>query len=136
MPQPTKSQVHVDAVLTNISVAYLQNADSFIADKVFPVVPVDKKSNKYFVYPFLMIRRPPSSPLAPYTALVRSGYSLSTDSYSCDVWTFHKDVDDQTVAITIGTDTTHYVVGTALMDASANDITTVVINCASAGRGA
>jgi hypothetical protein len=36
MPQPTQSQVHVDAVLTNISVGYMQDAANFIADKVFP----------------------------------------------------------------------------------------------------
>ena len=50
MPQPTQSQVHVDAILTNISVAYLQRAENFIADKVFPVVPVDKQSDKFFTY--------------------------------------------------------------------------------------
>jgi len=32
MPQPTISQVHIDAILTNISVAYMQMADAFIAD--------------------------------------------------------------------------------------------------------
>ena len=50
MPQPNINSVHVDAILTNISVAYLQNQDNFIADKVFPVIPVDKKSDKYFTY--------------------------------------------------------------------------------------
>ena len=50
MPQPSVNNVHIDAILTNISVAYLQNTNNFIADKVFPVVPVDKKSNIYFKY--------------------------------------------------------------------------------------
>ena len=50
MPQPSVNQVHIDAILTNISVAYLQNTNNFIADKVFPVIPVDKKSNLYFKY--------------------------------------------------------------------------------------
>ena len=31
MPQPTQSDVHVDAVLTNISIAYIQSAANFIA---------------------------------------------------------------------------------------------------------
>jgi hypothetical protein len=41
--QPTPNQVHVNAILTNISVAYIQSADSFVAGKVFPVVPVEKQ---------------------------------------------------------------------------------------------
>ena len=50
MPQPNVNNVHIDAILTNISVAYLQNTANFIADKVFPVIPVDKKSDLYFKY--------------------------------------------------------------------------------------
>ena len=34
MPQPTISDVHVDAILTNISIAYMQKAENMIADKV------------------------------------------------------------------------------------------------------
>lgn len=47
--QPTASDVHIDKPLTNISVAYIQNTNEFIADKVFPTVPVDKQTDKYFV---------------------------------------------------------------------------------------
>ena len=50
MPQPTLNDSHVDAILTNISVAYMQKQENFIAEKVFPNIPVDKKSDKYFVY--------------------------------------------------------------------------------------
>jgi len=32
MPQPNINSVHIDAILTNISIAYLQNQDNFIAD--------------------------------------------------------------------------------------------------------
>jgi hypothetical protein len=46
MPMLTASQVHIDQPLTNLTVAYLQSQDNFIADKVFPNVPVDKKTNK------------------------------------------------------------------------------------------
>jgi len=45
--QPTSSGVHVDAVLTNISVAYIQNAMNFIAGRIFPTVPVTKQSDGY-----------------------------------------------------------------------------------------
>jgi hypothetical protein len=98
MPQPTISQVHIDAILTNISVAYMQRQENFISDKVFPVVPVDKKSNKYFTYTKNDWFRDEAQRRAPGTESAGGGYNLSTDSYSADVWAFHKDVDDQTQA--------------------------------------
>lgn len=98
MPQPSINSVHIDAILTNISVAYLQNQDNFIADKVFPVIPVDKKSNKYFTYTKNDWFRDEAQRRAPGTESAGGGYNLSTGTYSCDVFAFHKDVDDQTVA--------------------------------------
>lgn len=98
MPQPTLNDVHVDAILTNISVAYMQNRDNFIADKVFPVVPVDKKSDKYFKYTKNDWFRDEAQRRAPATESAGGGYNLSTDTYSADVWAFHKDVPDQIVA--------------------------------------
>ena len=41
---------HIDRALTNISVAYQQGANAFIADKVFPIIPVQKRSDVYFTY--------------------------------------------------------------------------------------
>ena len=41
MPQPNLNNVHIDAILTNISVAYQQAQRNFIAQQVFPIVPVD-----------------------------------------------------------------------------------------------
>ena len=98
MPQPNVNSVHVDSILTNISVAYLQKAENFIADKVFPVVPVDKKSDKYFVYTKNDWFRDEAQRRADGTESAGSGYNLTTGTYSADVFAFHKDVGDQTVA--------------------------------------
>lgn len=98
MPQPTNSDVHVDAALTNISIAYLQDEATFIADKVFPVVPVDKQSDKYFLYDRDDFFRDEAKKRAPGTESAGGGYELSTDSYFADVWAFHKDVADQTTS--------------------------------------
>ena len=97
MPQPNINSVHVDAILTNISVAYLQNQDNFIADKVFPVIPVDKKSDKFFTYTKNDWFRDEAQRRAGGTESAGGGYGLSTGSYSADVFAFHKDVDDQTL---------------------------------------
>ena len=98
MPQPNINSVHVDAILTNISVAYLQNQDNFIADKVFPVIPVDKKSDKFFTYTKNDWFRDEAQRRAGGTESAGGGYGLSTGSYSADVFAFHKDLDDQTLA--------------------------------------
>lgn len=49
MPEMTNLG-HIDRALTNMSVAYMQGADAFIADKVFPIVNVNKQSDVYFEY--------------------------------------------------------------------------------------
>lgn len=98
MPQPDINSVHIDAILTNISVAYMQNPASYIADKVFPIIPVDKKSDKYFIYDKNDWLRDEAQRRAPGTESAGGGYSLSTDSYNCDKWALHKDVDDDTKA--------------------------------------
>lgn len=98
MPQPTPRDVHIDAALTNISVAYTQDAENFIADKVFPIVPVGKQSDKYWKYEKGMFFRDEAKRRAPGTESAGSGYKLGSDSYYCEKWAFHKDVDDDTVA--------------------------------------
>jgi len=98
MPQPTSSQVHVDAILTNISVAYMQQQANFIASRVFPIVPVSKQSDKFFTYTKNDWFRDEAQRRADATESAGGGYGLSTDSYQCDVFAFHKDIGDQTRA--------------------------------------
>jgi len=45
---PLLNQVHVDKALTNVSVKY--HNSEYIADQVFPSLPVNKLSDKYFIY--------------------------------------------------------------------------------------
>ena len=99
-PQPTGSDVHVDAILTNISVAYRQEATNFIATQVFPTVPVAKQSDKYFEFTRDQWLRDQAERRGPSEESAGSGYELSTSTYSADVWAIHKDVDDQVRANT------------------------------------
>jgi hypothetical protein len=99
MPQPTRSDVHVNRPLTNISIAYIQRAQDFIADKVFPIVPVMKQSDLYFTYDKSYWFRTEATKRAPSSESAGSGYRTdATKSYFADVWAVHKDVDDQTRA--------------------------------------
>lgn len=98
MAQPSRSTVHVDSVLTNISVAYIQDQNNYIASRVFPVIPVDKQSDLYFTYDKNAWFRDEAQRRAPATESAGSGYGVSTATYTADVFAFHKDVDDQTRA--------------------------------------
>lgn len=115
MPQPSYSQVHVNRPLTNISVAYMQRAENFIADKVFPMVPVSKQSDRYFVYDKSDFFRADAQLRAPATESAGSGYNLdNTPTYYAPVYALHKDVDDQTRAnaddpLNMDRDATEYV---------------------------
>jgi hypothetical protein len=94
MAQPTFAQVHIDAPLTQISVAYQQDASNFIAERVFPGLNVAKQSNKYFVYDRNAFFRDHMQKRAAGAESAGSGYGLSNDSYFCDVWALHKDISD------------------------------------------
>lgn len=96
MGQPTQTSVHVDAILTNISIAYAQDESKFIASKVFPIVGVAKQTDKYFKYTKNDWFRDEAQRRADATESAGSGYNLDTDSYSCEVYAFHKDIGDKT----------------------------------------
>jgi hypothetical protein len=96
MPLPTTRQVHVDTLLTNVAIQYIQSADNYIADKVFPLVPVEKKSDLYVVYKKGEFLRAAAKRRAPGTESAGGGYELDlTNLYICEPIAFHKDVSDQ-----------------------------------------
>lgn len=96
MPSPYLSGVHVDRVLTNMSVAYIQDEKAFICNKVFPMLPVDKKSNRYMVYTKDDWFRDDAEVRGPNTESAGGGYDIdNTPTYSCTVYAYHKDIDEQ-----------------------------------------
>ena len=96
MTQPTNAAVHVDSALTNISVAFLQNASHFVAGRVFPNVPVQKQSDRYFVFDRGFFNRDEAEVRAPGTESAGSGYELdNTPTYFANVYAYHHDVADQ-----------------------------------------
>ena len=95
--QPTPSDVHVNTPLTNISIAYLQEADSFIADRVFPTVPVGKQSDRYYTYDRGFFNRDEAEERAPASESAGSGYEVdNTPNYFCPVYAWHHDIPDET----------------------------------------
>ena len=93
--QPGRSDVHVNRPLTNISLAFMQSADMFVADRAFSVVPVGKQSDLYFTYDRGYFFRDEMEKRAPGAESAGASYDLATDSYRTDVWALHKDIADQ-----------------------------------------
>jgi hypothetical protein len=92
---PTQSDLHVNAPLTNISIAYIQSEDVYVADKVFPRVPVQKQSDLYWKYHKSEWRRQDVQRRAPSTESPGVGWNVTTDQYFAHVYAVHKDIDDQ-----------------------------------------
>lgn len=95
---PAPGDVHVNAPLTNISVAYVQSQSNFIADQVFPNLPVEKQTDVYYLYNKGDFLRDEARKRAPSSESAGGGFRLTTDSYRCEPEAFHKDIDDQTRA--------------------------------------
>lgn len=97
--KPTPSSVHVNAPLTNMSVAYMQSASAFIARRAFPVVPVQKQSDRYYVYSQADFYRNQMQKRAPGAPAAETGYSVdNTPTYYCDVFGLTHPIPDETRA--------------------------------------
>jgi len=95
--QPTPGDVHVNRPLSNLSVAFMQDATDFVASQVFTTLPVPNKSDTFYTYDRGHFWRDAMKKRAPATESAGIGHSLSTGSYVADVWALHEDVSDQLV---------------------------------------
>jgi hypothetical protein len=87
---------HIDRALTNISVAYLQDASAFIADKVFPIVPVKRQSDVFYVYNKGDFMRDEAQERGAGTESAGGDYGVeAADPYYCRKHSFHKDVTEE-----------------------------------------
>ncbi len=79
--------VHVDAPLTGFSLGFQQSAERFIAWRVFPNVPVQHQSDKYWVYPREYFFTEGFRKSSPGSAAGEVTYAVdSSPTFYCDVW--------------------------------------------------
>lgn len=93
--QPSRSDVHVNRPLTNISIAFVQDASSFIAGRVFPIVPVSKQSDAYFEYVRGEFNRDEMTERAPGTESAGGTYEIGTNTYYARTRAYHRDIPEQ-----------------------------------------
>jgi hypothetical protein len=96
MPSPTTQDVHVDVLLTQISVAWIQAQTNYVADSAFPIVAVDKQSNRYLTYNKGDWFRSEVQARGISAESVGGGWDIdNTPTYYAMVYAIHKDIDDQ-----------------------------------------
>lgn len=95
MPQPTVQDVHVAAALTQIATAYYQDESFYIADRVFPMVPVVHQTDKYFKWTKADWFRDEVQQRSDATESAGTGVNLETGTYSAKVWALHQDIGTQ-----------------------------------------
>jgi len=89
------SQVHINKAMTNVSIAYRN--ENYIGEQVFPVVPVQKQSDKYFVFDKSSWFRNEAGMRAPGTVGPLVEYSVSSATYACQPIAAGKVVPDEIV---------------------------------------
>jgi hypothetical protein len=94
MPLPTLQQVHIQSALTDLSIAYRQDAPA-VSDKLFPRVAVSKQANKYFIWNKGDMWRREAKKRAPGADFARIGMRLSTDSYSAEQFALEYGIPDE-----------------------------------------
>jgi hypothetical protein len=101
---PTLGQVHIDQALTNLAVMYRNG--TYVADQVLPILPVNKRSNKYFVFKkedFLTPSPVSGGVLAslrrPGTEAAELDYTLAAQNYYAEEYAYRGFVADAEIAI-------------------------------------
>ena len=126
MPNPTAGDIHVNKPLTNVSIAFLQEASHFVADTIFPNIPVEFKSDRYYTYDRGEFNRDEMAERADGTESAGAEYTVdNTPNYSCRVYALHKDIGDQARAnsdsvVRLDTEATQYLTTKALIRREVN----------------
>lgn len=93
---PTKTQIHVDQVLTRVAVAY-KNPEYIFMD-IAPEIPVAFESGKYYEFTKGDWFRNEAALRAAGEAARQSGFKVSTSSYSADEYALATKLADRDVA--------------------------------------
>lgn len=92
---PDVSDITVDAPLTDVSTAYIQDQSHFIAGTVAPIILTSKKTGLYFVYDKNDLLRDEMKKRAAGSESAGSDYDVSTDTFQSARYALHDDVDSE-----------------------------------------
>jgi len=95
MPDPTRAQIHINSPLTDIAIAY--GNEDYIANQVFPSVPVDKQSDYYFVWTKGFWLRNAVQRRAPGDTYPEGRIEVSSTTYMCKEFALGYGIPDEDV---------------------------------------
>jgi hypothetical protein len=93
--QPTPKDAHKDSALSNIAIGY-RNA-MYVADRVFPNVPVVKQSDYFFTFRKGAWFRNEAKPRGPGAVAAGGGYPLTSTTYTAIEYAYRHPVPIQLI---------------------------------------
>ena len=99
MSLPTVNDVQaVDPILQNMLVGYINSAERFVADRVFPAVGVDKDSGTYYIFTKKYWFTDEMEERAPGAQYPVGRFGVSTDTYKTIQYALSEVIADETRA--------------------------------------
>lgn len=96
MAKTTPRDLHVDKLLTQISIATYNEPGIYIARQVAPIIPVEKQSDLYPVYDQSHWFRNEAALRAPGTKSQRGGWTVdTTNQYYCKRYSYGHEIADE-----------------------------------------
>jgi hypothetical protein len=96
--QPQPSQVFVNVPLTNMSVAFVQSSDNFVARRIFPNVPTQLQGGTFWKYAKGTFTRDEMQARAPGAPAAMMGHKPTTDTFLTEFYSLGHPLPDQTMA--------------------------------------
>lgn len=82
---PSGADAHLDVPLSNLAIsAFNDGSEGYVADQLFPAIPVGKQSDKYYILTPGSFLRTGDDLRAPKTKARRIEFDVSSDSYFAD----------------------------------------------------
>ena len=91
---PSRSAVHVNRPLSNISEAYIQDEGAFVASRLFPDIPVEHQTDLYWSWPRGEFFRAEMAVRADGAESAGKDYKIETKSYRCVIRALNHDISD------------------------------------------
>ena len=93
--KPNRTSAHTDTPLTNLLVAHYQADEAFIADKVFPTLPVSRSTDIFYEVPRGAMNRLQMQERARGAKPTQGGFDYKKQTYSCDIYALKVGVTDE-----------------------------------------
>lgn len=95
MPGPNLTDLTVNAVLTNISVAYANEVEGFAHHRVFPIIPMDEEQGFYFEFERADMFRIDTQRRSPGGRSARKKFNLNQKTIQLEQYSLEAELPDE-----------------------------------------